>query len=1064
MYDSNNECIFKEQENPTIDFETSTFNNLNIYSENVISKNIHTDEDNINSIEKETISSNINTIFETSSFENNKENSDSSKLNDKTPNEASSISIDLESDYLNYINNDKERSSLNKMDRDKATSISSSILTDKDIDTSSLKTIINSDNLNFNDDNETSSEISSYEHKEIHKYSSFNTIEAETESSLFSDINSNLDNSNIILLNSTDTILLNDNDTHNDSSLIENNNNNTFDTHYDSSLIENNDNSTILLSDIYTYYDSSSIENNNNTTFVTHYDSSSIENNNNTTLLSDIDTLYDSSLIENNKNTTLLSDIDTHYDSSLIENNNTTTLLNDIDSSLIENNNNNTQNIKIINTNSEIFSSIIMSNKTEESECNTVNISEEINENGETQNSFMEFDFFFNNDSKNVSEFFENNFIFIAKNDYLTNINSLINNYNHNNSDIEIKSENNYTIYCYSSKSDINNLIRLNPNLYFINLKECGNKLIKENDLDENSDLLIIINDQQNNRSNFFYEIYTRNGVKISDLSVCENTKIEVSSPIFNLKEANYEKAIILHNQGYDIYNMWSNFYYDFCTSAYIEENDLTLNVRQQEIFPNNVSICMNGCSYNGIDLDIKRFYCLCSPNLKNNEDKSENKSSFEEVIDDNFFIYIADMINYQIFSCYILFFEIKNYFYNFGFYYAFGINFINIILLFIYLIVGRKKIKVDFLHHEPNVAKRKEIEKKFNTKLLATNIKDNRVTQHPKNSNKKHKRKTKKIQTHTIKNYNLLKSYSNPVKKKKIFESKKEEKKRKTEISKRIFEKRRLKLLNRNQSDVYFENSKDKVFKSKEIFEKVKFRNHNLLLLEKTENKDKIDYNELSYYEALQRDNRSILNIFFSVFNLKIEIIQLSFYSKEFSHKSLTLPLYLFDLLLDLTINALLFSDDIISQKYYNNGKLKMLTSHTLSLISILLSNIVLYFARILINNYDILNAIIRDIKNKNDYYRIFIKISCILKLRTALFFFLIIIIEITCMYYLFIFCAIYKKIQKNLLINYIIGSCWQLVYSIVICFLIAILRKLSLIKKIKRLYIISRFIDEKL
>ena len=971
--DSNNECILKEKENSTIDFETSIFDKINIYLDNSTSKHIDTDAEffiySNNNIENETKSTSINTIFETSLFENNKANRDSSELNDlKTPNEISSISIDLDlkSDYdistLNNINTSMDISSLDKMEINKTTSLSINILKDIDIDTSSLKTNINSDNI-LSNENETITEISSYQYKEsyINTYS-FNTLKKETDISSSSDVNSNIDNSNAILINSSDTTILSDIFSDSKSSLIENNSN-------------NNQNISII-----------------NT---------------------DIDSLS----------------------------------------------------YKYINTKSEIYSSII-NNHTEEPILNSVNMSEEIINNEKTENSFMEFDIFFNkNESKNESLFYESKFIFIGGNEYLTKVNLLINDYKHNNSELEIIEENNCTIYCYSSKEDINNLIRLNPNLYYISLNECGNQLIKENSLDENSDLLIIINDQQNNRSNFFYEIYTRNGVKISNLSVCENTKIEISSPIFNLKEVNCDKAILLKNQGYDIYNIWSNFYYDFCTSAYIDESDLTLNIRQQEIFPNNISICMKGCSYNGIDLDIKRFYCICSPNSLNNEEKSEDKNYFEEVIEDNFFIYIIDMINYQIFSCYKLIYEIKNYFYNFGFYFSFGINFLNIILLCIYHTVGRKKIKIDFLHHEPNVNKRKEFEKKFRNKLLATNINDNKNSELPKIGIKKLKRKRKKVQIHTNKNYDLLKSYSNPVKKKTNIKNKRDDQRKKIEISKKIFKKNRLNSIYKiNQSDALFESSKDKVFKNKEIFEKLKYRNYNLLFSKKIENEDKIDYNDLSYYEALQRDHRNILQIFISAFNLKLEIIQLSLYTKEFSHKSLTLPLYLFDLLLDLTINALLFSDDIISQKYYNNGKLKMITSHLLSFISIIISNIILYFTRILINNYEIFNVIVKEIKNQNDYYRVFIKISCILRLKIAAFFLLVTIIEMTCMYYLFIFCAIYKKMQKNLLINYIIGSCWQLGYTIGICFLIAILRKLGLNKQYKRLFVISRFIDEKL
>ena len=289
--------------------------------------------------------------------------------------------------------------------------------------------------------------------------------------------------------------------------------------------------------------------------------------------------------------------------------------------------------------------------------------------------------------------------------------------------------------------------------------------------------------------------------------------------------------------------------------------------------------------------------------------------------------------------------------------------------------------------------------------------------------------------------------------------------KKGKLKFPKKLFEKNRLKIVNNKQSEVYFESSKDKVFKREVILKKIKKnRNNDMLFSKNTENEDKIDYNELSYYEALEKDNRNILQMFFSLFNLKIEIIQLSLYSQEFSHKSLTFPLYLFDLLLDVTINALLFSDDIISQKYYNNGELKMITSNLLSISSSIISNIILYFARILINNCEIFNMIVKEIKNQNDYYRVYIRISCILRLRIAVFFFLIILIEIFSMYYLFVFCAIYKKIQKNLVINYIIGSCWQLVYTIGICLLITILRKIGLKKKIKRLFIISKFIDEKL
>ena len=98
-----------------------------------------------------------------------------------------------------------------------------------------------------------------------------------------------------------------------------------------------------------------------------------------------------------------------------------------------------------------------------------------------------------------------------------------------------------------------------------------------------------------------------------------------------------------------------------------------------------------------------------------------------------------------------------------------------------------------------------------------------------------------------------------------------------------------------------------------------------------KIDKEEKIDYNELSYKEALEKDRRNILQIFISLFNLKLQTIQIIFFPKEFSHLSLTLSLYLFDIILDITINSLLFSDDVISQKYFNNGDLLFFTTNVL-------------------------------------------------------------------------------------------------------------------------------------
>ena len=664
-----------------------------------------------------------------------------------------------------------------------------------------------------------------------------------------------------------------------------------------------------------------------------------------------------------------------------------------------------------------------------------------------------------------------NNESSIFNNGSSSGIKAILYNYISKNSPLEVeKDQNNSLIYsCYSSRTDLDILMNLYSNLTYLNLKECEQLLIEENNLDDNVDLLILGIEStkildNSSVNNYNYEIYTRKGERISNLSICDNTKVEISSPIINLDLINYEKALFLNNQGYDIYNLSSDFYFDVCTSAYINNSDLTLSVRYDDIFPDNVSFCQSGCEYNRADLENKRFVCLCNSNLSKNIDLMDSEEIVEEV-EENFFIYIIDMINYQIIKCYKLLNDINNYFYNFGFYVGVSINFMIIILLFVYYFQGKKSIKLQYLQNEPNKIKIKKNlinqDYKNNKNKLKYNfegIKDCQRIERRKGT----KRKAK---THVVKKRKItsFQFNSNPTKKNNSFKrltKKFGTKKKNTMIIRNNFEiKIDIHRDNKNSNSNMFVNSNENMIGEKNL-------SGNDFIQSFDSNKVKnnpINYNELTYGQAVKKDERNLIQIFISLFNIKLEIIQILFFPKEFSHKSLTLSLYLFDLLLDLTINSLLFSDDVISQKYYDNGELKLLTSNILSITSNIISNFLLFLTEKLIDYYDILIDISKEIKNNNEFYKIFIKISCLIQFKIILFFIFVFIIGIFCTYYLFIFCAIYKKIQKNLFINYIIGSVWSLAFTVGICLIITIIRKIALSKKIKRLYLISRFIDEK-
>ena len=227
--------------------------------------------------------------------------------------------------------------------------------------------------------------------------------------------------------------------------------------------------------------------------------------------------------------------------------------------------------------------------------------------------------------------------------------------------------------------------------------------------------------------------------------------------------------------------------------------------------------------------------------------------------------------------------------------------------------------------------------------------------------------------------------------------------------------------------------------------------------------NYDKEEYNELTYFQALQNDKRNLVEIFFSIFKLKIDIFQIIFYPEEFTHFSILFSCYFFELLIDLTLNVLLFSDDVISQKYFNNGNLLFITTITISLLSNIFSTCLSYYIGKLINYNEILKIISDEVKDKKMYYLLFLRYSIIYQKEIILFFIIIFIIGLGFTYYIFIFTSIYKNMEKEIWKNYFYGIIESLLYKLGISIIITILRKISLSCRYKQLYVVSQFIDTK-
>ena len=158
--------------------------------------------------------------------------------------------------------------------------------------------------------------------------------------------------------------------------------------------------------------------------------------------------------------------------------------------------------------------------------------------------------------------------------------------------------------------------------------------------------------------------------------------------------------------------------------------------------------------------------------------------------------------------------------------------------------------------------------------------------------------------------------------------------------------------------------------------------------------------------------------------------------------------------------MNCFLYTDDIVSEKYHNNGQLSMITSFSLSFMSNIISSIIVYAISKLTNYYEIFEEIIKNVKNRKKYFENIIRFFKYIKVKLGFFYFFEISVIFLNTYYLFIFCAIYHKSQGSVMINYIIGGCTSLAISIGVTLIITILRTISIKYHYLMLFNVSKYL----
>ena len=235
-----------------------------------------------------------------------------------------------------------------------------------------------------------------------------------------------------------------------------------------------------------------------------------------------------------------------------------------------------------------------------------------------------------------------------------------------------------------------------------------------------------------------------------------------------------------------------------------------------------------------------------------------------------------------------------------------------------------------------------------------------------------------------------------------------------------------------------------------------------NLILID-DDNVNENELNDVPFSQAIRLDKRNFLKIFLSFFTKEVELLNIILYFHPFSHFSLLTSVYFTELLLDLALNCFLYSDDVVSEKYHNNGELKYFTTLYLSFLANIFSSMIVFVVEKLTVYEEILESIIKEVKIKDAYLLNMHRLLKYVKIRIGLFYIIQTIMNFSETYYLIIFCTIYRNSQSNVMVNYIVGLLESLAISFGISFINAFLRLLSLRKKSNNLYNVSKFIADK-
>lgn len=618
-----------------------------------------------------------------------------------------------------------------------------------------------------------------------------------------------------------------------------------------------------------------------------------------------------------------------------------------------------------------------------------------------------------------------------------------------------------------SNVSDIRN------ELSSIDLGQCEIILRKEYGLDDNDDIIVakfdyyIKGDNDDIVDQVEYLVYDSKGNKL-DISVCKekNVTISISYPI-DIDDDVKEAAKDMLNDGIDVFNSKDEFFNDIC-STYVTENntDVILKDRRADFYK-NFSFCEEGCDYESFNYTTSRVKCNCEIKTEVNDIK-EKTNNYQSFISN-----ISSMTNISIVKCYKVLTHFYNLKSNIGFWMISSILFIQIMMVFIFYFHDTHKLYLKLFFPlkrnliccgEKEEKSKVESPKKMNKTMITPNSRNINISIY-------------KSPSHQVKSsmdifHNDISSFQNASTAKKLKSSSSKK------IDNNVFQSINMftttSNINKTTSnppiqisypdEVIETNNNNVVIEDIEENETDERKDEQLSserkeILHPQSNAD-IDY--LPYKDAVENDKRNVFKIFCSVLSTKIELVSMIFFTSYFDLLSLSISTYLLSLSLEFLFNAILFSDDVISERYHNGGSMDSTTSLILSI----LSEIIAYLFNIVFRKLTFYSPVLDILSEK---YSLASKYEikchkCIQTIKVKMFIFYItnFIIVVFIWYYLSIFCAVFSSSQINWFIDGVVGNLIQFVAMILIVVSITAFRYIALNCYSQKLYHTSLYLNK--